>query len=101
MWLILFFVSDPRKWNSADVLRWLKDKDLEDFRDVFYANGFEGATLVGLSSSQFVAGGFKSVSCLSHMAECVCVCVLRRRLMQPWFPEALMVFLPPWPCSAS
>lgn len=55
--------DDPLEWNSADVLRWLEDNDLKDFKDVFYANGFEGPMLLTLSSSSFKAGGFDPDRC--------------------------------------
>eukprot|EP00041_Stephanoeca_diplocostata_P009787 m.152860 g.152860 ORF g.152860 m.152860 type:complete len:505 (-) comp17897_c0_seq1:268-1782(-) len=55
--------DDPQNWNSPDVLRWLESKDLKDFCDVFYANGFEGPMLLTLSSSSFKAGGFDPARC--------------------------------------
>lgn len=53
----------PKDWMNSDVLRWLKSEDLKDFQDVFYANGFDGATLVTLHSSSFKAGGFDAERC--------------------------------------
>lgn len=55
--------ADPKTWMGAEVLRWLKQEDLKDFTDVFYANGFDGATLVTLHSSSFKAGGFDPDRC--------------------------------------
>lgn len=55
--------EDPRLWNATDVLRWLTAEDLKDFKDVFYANGFEGPMLLTLASSSFKAGGFDPDRC--------------------------------------
>ena len=55
--------QSPKDWMNSDVLRWLKSEDLKDFQDVFYANGFDGATLVTLHSSSFKAGGFDAERC--------------------------------------
>lgn len=55
--------SDPLEWMNGEVIRWLKEKDLDDFKDVFYANGFDGATLVTLSAQSFKLGGFDPVRC--------------------------------------
>lgn len=55
--------ADPKDWLNADVLRWLKQEDLKDFTDVFYANGFDGASLITLHSSSFKAGGFDPDAC--------------------------------------
>lgn len=41
------------QWNCADVKRYLKDSKLDDFCDVFYANGFEGKGLISLSTAAF------------------------------------------------
>jgi hypothetical protein len=55
--------EDTRHWSATDVLRWLIQDDLEDFKDVFYANGFEGPMLLTLSASSFKAGGFDAARC--------------------------------------
>lgn len=55
--------EDTRHWDATDVLRWLVQENLEDFKDVFYANGFEGPMLLTLSSSSFKAGGFDPARC--------------------------------------
>eukprot|EP00043_Microstomoeca_roanoka_P018929 m.207019 g.207019 ORF g.207019 m.207019 type:complete len:661 (-) comp16912_c2_seq3:1654-3636(-) len=45
--------ADPKDWNNAEVLRYLREHDLQDFKNIIYANGFSGADLLELSSSQF------------------------------------------------
>eukprot|EP00040_Diaphanoeca_grandis_P011409 m.58480 g.58480 ORF g.58480 m.58480 type:complete len:512 (+) comp22557_c0_seq1:169-1704(+) len=55
--------SDPLEWMNGEVIRWLTENDLSDFKDVFYANGFDGATLVTLSAQSFKLGGFDPARC--------------------------------------
>eukprot|EP00055_Hartaetosiga_balthica_P013334 m.67920 g.67920 ORF g.67920 m.67920 type:complete len:470 (-) comp8231_c0_seq1:750-2159(-) len=45
--------TDPNTWTNGDVLRFLDEKDLNCFKDVIYANGFEGSTFLKLSPKQF------------------------------------------------
>ena len=47
---------NPREWNSGEVKRWLQENELDDFVEVFYANGFEGDKLMALSAAQFKVG---------------------------------------------
>lgn len=54
---------NPNDWIPQEVKRWLKSENLDEFIDVFYANGFDGAKMMTLSASQFVAGGFDEAAC--------------------------------------
>jgi len=55
--------ENPREWNSGEVKRWLQENELDDFVEVFYANGFEGDKLMALSAAQFKAGKFDPDRC--------------------------------------
>ena len=54
---------NPKTWNAGEVKRWLVENDLEDFVEVFYANGFEGDKILNLSAAQFKAGKFDPARC--------------------------------------
>lgn len=45
--------SNPTLWNTSEVLRWLKLSELDDFKDAFYANGFDGPKLLALNAMSF------------------------------------------------
>lgn len=55
--------EDPRVWNSGEVKRWLKENDLSDFVDVFYANGFEGDKIMDLTGEAFKSSQFPADRC--------------------------------------
>ena len=54
---------NPREWNSAEVLRWLNDVGLKDFKDIFYNNGFMGKHLFSLVASHFTRAKFSQEQC--------------------------------------
>lgn len=45
--------SNVASWNAADVVIWLKEKGLDDFKDIFYSSGFEGDSLLKLTGESF------------------------------------------------
>ena len=47
-------------WNAADVIVWLEEMELLDFKDVFYSSGFEGRDLLALNGEAF--GAVASIS---------------------------------------
>lgn len=55
--------ADPRTWDTADVLRWLRDNDFDDFKAKFYSNGFEGRQLLALNAAAFAKQGFTVQRC--------------------------------------
>ncbi len=48
-----YLPSDPATWSTAEVIRWLKEKGLNDFKDIMYSNGFEGKAVLDLKPVQF------------------------------------------------
>ncbi|EDQ84571.1 uncharacterized protein MONBRDRAFT_12710 [Monosiga brevicollis MX1] len=56
--------ADPNTWNNGEVLRWLRENDLKDFKDAIYSNGFDGKKLLTLNGDAFKAGGFPADRCL-------------------------------------
>lgn len=55
--------QNPRDWTNGEILRWLKEQDLDDFKDIFYSNGFSGKQLVALVADHFSRGGFSKERC--------------------------------------
>jgi hypothetical protein len=47
---------DPATWSNDEVIRWLKDNGLKDFKDIMYSNGFEGRQVLTLKPQQFKVG---------------------------------------------
>lgn len=52
--------DNPLDWSPPEVLRWLKENRLDTFKDVFYANAFNGKQLLALTPASFSSAGFSS-----------------------------------------
>ena len=52
--------TNPAAWSAVEVIQWLSYKEHRSFRDLFYANGFEGKQLVQLTVPSF--GAVKNIS---------------------------------------
>mmetsp|Transcript_3107 Transcript_3107/g.7467 ORF Transcript_3107/g.7467 Transcript_3107/m.7467 type:complete len:401 (+) Transcript_3107:72-1274(+) len=50
--------KDVLSWTAGEVQRWLKDKNIPEFKKPFYANGVDGTMLLQLKGSQFPARRF-------------------------------------------
>lgn len=55
--------DDPRDWTNGEVLQWLQQAGFEYFKEVCYANGFEGKKFLQLTADAFKAGGFDAKKC--------------------------------------
>ncbi|EGD75248.1 hypothetical protein PTSG_06902 [Salpingoeca rosetta] len=45
--------DNPADWGNADVLRYLRENGLGDFKEIIYSNGFEGTHMLALTANQF------------------------------------------------